>query len=707
MPQLIEKRNGAFEPWSSDKINLAIEKAFAASSYQPNGNVKKVTDLVLSSINGAKSIKVEAVQNIIERTLMELGYCDVAKNFILYREKRREVRDTGEVLLDVAKTIDEYIGDQDWRINENANAGKSYPGLTLNINNSVQAAYCLNKFPEAIRTAHKEGFFHQHDLGAGLCGYCSGWSLYDIILEGFNLPEYCSSGPSKHFDTILSQLINFIGTLQNEWSGAQALSNFDTLLAPFIYYDRIALEKELGIKLSGEFMYKKVKQAMQRFVFNINTTSRWGGQTPFSNLTFDLVCPKHYADMPVIIGGEAKDKTYKEFDEERMLLNKAFLEVMMEGDSNGRVHTFPIPTYNITPNFPWESDIGTLLLEMTAKYGAPYFQNFINSDLNPEDIRSMCCRLALNKKELKEHLEKLTNKGNGLFGAGELTGSIGVVTLNLPKLAYLSKDKEDKKQAFFDLVLHTANLAKISLELKRKMLKNNMDRGMYPWSKRYLKHGFNAHFSTIGVIGGHEACLNLLGVGIDSTEGKQLMVDTLNLLRDKIKEFQKETGNLYNLEATPGEGTSYRLAKLDKKNHPDIITAGEEVPFYTNSTHLPVDYTNDPIAALQHQDALQTLYTGGTVLHLFLGEKATDLDSLKNLIVKALTLTKLPYISITPTFSICTDHGYIPGEHFNCPTCGKESEVYSRIVGYLRPVSRWGKGKKEEFKLRTEYRMVD
>lgn len=1016
MPQQILKRDGSLQKWDPSRIETAVNKALIACNIDHSeAKAKSITGIVLTHINGAEQIHQEFVQDVVEKVLMQSGYSDAAKEYILYRERRREIRDQKNAYLDIAGCINSYIDRDDWRVNENANMDYSFQGLTLNISGEVQAKYVLNKYSEDIREAHQNGYIHIHDLSFGLAGYCAGWSLYDVILEGFNLPGACSSGPAKHFDTILSQAINFIGTLQNEWAGAQAFNNFDTLIAPFIRYDVEKLEKKYGMKLSDEYIYGEiVKQGIQRFLFNMNTTSRWGGQCvshdtecltptgwktydqlqvgdeifvfdtetnqirpdiiervlsyeyegdvfhfegrkldfittpdhrcvrklhndngfiietaneisqyktapkiptaaevdrpdwdylhddhirllgwvladgtmeknrdrvaiyqsekkfadyiqelldrleitytrkikvgewnkecvefrfsgdyakwlcsfcnrdkripelfkqyasarqirifleefargdgelvdpvdplstrvrigqkrkdmrddlqflallagigtsinksgncipkvvlqsrniasatkitkeqysgivwcpttktgtfiarrndktfitgncPFSNLTMDLTPPKHLAKQAVIIGGVPQDATYADFQKEMDMINKAFLEVLLNGDINGNIFSFPIPTYNVTEDFPWDSEIGDLLLKMTAQYGAPYFQNFISSDMDPEDVRSMCCRLQMDKRQLKEHLKKT----GGLFGAGDLTGSIGVVTLNLPKMAYLSKNKEE----FFEKIKQYATIAKRSLEFKRKLLENNLDKGMYPWSKRYLKNRFTAHFSTIGVVGGNEACLNLIGTGIDSNEGLNLMIDTLNYLRELVISFQEETENLYNLEATPAEGTSYKLARKDKQVHPDIITSGDEEPYYTNSTQLPVDATRDPFEALEHQNQLQPLYTGGTVFHTYIGEAVADPHSIKEFLLKAFKLTKLPYISITPTFSVCPDHSYIPGEHFTCPKCGKDTEVYTRIVGYYRPVNRWNKGKRSEYCERRVFRGLE
>jgi anaerobic ribonucleoside-triphosphate reductase len=678
MPQHIVKRDGRIETWSLDRISQAILKSLNASGIKDPLLAKRLAGKVEIKLEGMSSPEQEMVQDTVEQVLMESRLYHVARRYIVYREKRRQIRSQTETFLDVTETIDSYLNKSDWRVSENANMAHSFQGLMLHLSGSVQARYSLEKYPEEIRQAHEHGYFHIHDLSFGLAGYCAGWSLRDLLLEGFNLDGRCSSGPPRHLDAAMGQMVNFLGTLQNEWAGAQAFNNVDTYLAPFVRHDGLS--------------YDEVKQAMQKFVFNLNTTSRWGGQSPFTNLTFDLTPPAHIASEAVILGGVLLDATYGEFTEEMEMLNRAFLEVMLAGDFHGRIFSFPIPTYNITPDFPWESEVGTLLLKLTAKFGAPYFQNFINSDLKPEDVRSMCCRLQMDLRELRK-------RTGGLFGAGDLTGSIGVVTLNLPKLAYLAQGEED----FLDLVGEYAGLAKDSLEFKRKMVTDNMDKGMFPFSRRYLKNGFRGHFSTIGLLGGHEACLNLLGKGIETEAGIRLMRRTLDHLRTLTAKFQEETGNLYNLEATPAEGTSYRLAKIDKKLYADIQASGNGVPYYTNSTLLPVGHTADIFTALEHQDKLQPLYTGGTVFHSFLGESVPDIDALRTFIVRALSETKIPYISITPTFSVCKDHGYLTGEQATCPRCGQETEVYTRVVGYYRPVKMWNKGKQSEYKDRVEY----
>jgi ribonucleoside-triphosphate reductase len=628
--------------------------------------------MVEAKLEGTLVPEQEHVQDMVEMVLMENRFYHVARRYIVYRENRRRLREHKQAFVDIKETIDNYLTKADWRVNENANMTHSFQGLMLHLSGTLQARYALEKYPEEVRAAHEHGYFHIHDLSFGLAGYCAGWSLRDLLLEGFNMEGRSSAGPPKHFTSAIGQMINFLGTLQNEWAGAQAFNNVDTYLAPFVRHDGLD--------------YPQVRQHIQKFVFNLNTTSRWGGQSPFTNLSFDLAPPSHLADEAVIIGGELHDQVYGDFAPEMEMINKAFLDVMLSGDYHGRIFSFPIPTYNITEEFPWDSEIGDLLLQMTAKYGAPYFQNFINSDLSPGDVRSMCCRLQMDLRELRK-------KVGGLFGAGDLTGSIGVVTLNLPKLAYLAQGEED----FLDLIKEYADLARDSLEFKRKIINDNLERGMFPWTQRYLKNGLAAHFSTIGLVGGHEACLNLLGKGIESPAGIRLMQRVLEHLQTITSDYQEQTGHLYNLEATPAEGTSYRLAKIDKSLYADIQTSGNGVPYYTNSTALPVGFCHDVVYALEHQDKLQPLYTGGTVFHTYLGEAVADKQALKDFIIQAFKKTKIPYLSITPTFSVCKEHGYVAGEHFACPVCGAQTEVYTRIVGYYRPVSQWNKGKQAEY----------
>ena len=572
--------------------------------------------------------------------------------------------------------VDNYLKQLDWQVNENSNMSYSIQGLNNYIASEISKNYWLNKiYPADIRNAHINGDIHIHDLNI-ISVYCVGWDLKDLLTEGFTgVKGKIESAPAKHFRTALGQVVNFMYTMQGEAAGAQAFSNFDTLLAPFIRYDNLT--------------YEQVKQAMQEFVFNMNVPTRVGFQTPFTNITMDLTVPSYYAEQPVIIGGELMEETYKDFQKEMDMLNKAFFEVMMKGDNSGRVFTFPIPTYNITKDFDWDNKNIEGLWEMAAKYGIPYFSNFINSDMSPEDARSMCCRLRIDNRELEY-------RGGGLFGSNPLTGSVGVVTINLPKIAANSETKGE----FLSKLAEKMELAKESLEIKRALLEDLTDKNLYPYTKFYLrdiKSRFGVywknHFSTIGLIGMNEACLNLLADDIGSFRGKQFAVEVMDFMREKIKEFQKETGHNYNLEATPGEGTSYRLAKLDK----------EKYPYYTNSTQLPVNYTDDIFEVLDHQDDLQTKYTGGTVLHIFAGERIHNIETMKNLVKKVCNNYHLPYFTFSPTFSTCPNHGYVAGEHFTCPECGAECEVYSRVVGYIRPVTQWNKGKKREFKDRKEF----
>ncbi len=680
MPQHICKRDGRVETWSVDRVAHAINKALKASGIKDPLLGKRLAQRVEAKLDGVDMPEQEQVQDLVQRVLMEARLYAVAERYIIYREKRRELRSQNEAYLDVARMIESYLDRSDWRVNENSNMGHSFQGLILHMAGSVQARYVLEKYPEEIRLAHTHGYFHVHDLSFGLAGYCAGWSLRDLLLEGFNLKGRCCASPARHFDAACGQIVNFLGTLQNEWAGAQAFNNIDTYLAPFIRHDKLS--------------YDEVKQGVQKLVYNLNTTSRWGGQSPFTNFTLDMAPPRHIASEPVIIGGEFQDSTYGEYAAEMDMFNRAFIEVMLEGDADGRIFSFPIPTYNVTPDFPWDTDTGKMLLRMTAKYGAPYFQNFINSDLNPEDVRSMCCRLQMDLREIRK-------RTGGLFGSGDLTGSIGVVTLNLPKFAYLAQGEED----FLDMITEYAEMARDALEFKRKLCTQMLEAGMFPFSRRYLKNGYAGHFSTIGLIGGHEACLNLLGKGIETEAGLRLMKRVLHHLRELTVRFQEETGHMYNLEATPGEGTCYRLARIDRALYEDIMTSGGDTPYYTNSTLLPVGFTEDVFAALEHQNELQTLYNGGTVFHSFLGEAAPDEASVKNYLLKAMQKTRIPYISVTPTFSVCQTHGYLRGEHLNCPECGEEAEVYTRVVGYYRPVSRWNLGKQQEYRERVEYGM--
>ncbi len=610
------------------------------------------------------------MKNAMRRDANVVGLQSVRENFV---SNPKQFMDESVLL------VEKYLNKLDWKVNENSNMDYSIQGLNNYIASEISKKYWLNKvYNSEIKNAHLTGDIHIHDLNI-ISVYCVGWDLKDLLLEGFTgVKGKVESAPAKHFRSALGQVVNFMYTMQGEAAGAQAFSNFDTLLAPFIYYDNLD--------------YSQVKQAIQEFVFNMNVPTRVGFQTPFTNITMDLTVPSYYADLAVIIGGEPQDKTYKEFQNEMNMLNKAFFEVMMEGDNSGRVFTFPIPTYNITKDFDWDNQELNGLWEMTAKYGIPYFSNFINSDMNPEDARSMCCRLRIDNRELEY-------RGGGLFGSNPLTGSVGVVTINLPKIATSAKNKAE----FFEILADKMDIAKESLEIKRKILEDYTDKNLYPYTKFYLRdikarYGvyWKNHFSTIGLIGMNEACLNFLNEDIGTQRGKNFALEVMDFMRERIIAYQEETGNNYNLEATPGEGTSYRLAQLDNTKKYD---------YYTNSTQLPVNYTDDVFATLDHQDELQTKYTGGTVVHIFAGERITSIEATKNLVKKVCSNYKLPYFTFSPTFSTCPNHGYISGEHFKCPTCGSDCEVYSRIVGYIRPVSQWNRGKRQEFKERKTYNL--
>ncbi len=656
MEPLVRKRTGKLVPFSRFRIVNAIFKAMKATGIGTKEDAERVADAVAIQLYRSYFKKgdiphVETIQDVVEKTLMEKGYHEVAKAYILYREKRRTAREITQALVDGINLIEEYLGKSDWRVQENSNMNYSLQGLNFHVSSSITARYWLEKlYPQEVAQAHKEGDFHVHDLGS-LSPYCVGWDLYDLLLRGFGgVPGKVESGPPKHFRTALGQIVNFLYTLQGEAAGAQAFSNFDTLLAPFIRYDKLS--------------YGEVKQCIQEFIFNMNVPTRVGFQTPFSNLTFDLKPSKLYANSNVLIGGKPKEEVYGGFHKEMSMINRAFCELMMLGDAKGRIFTFPIPTYNITKDFDWDNPEYEPLWEMTRKYGIPYFANFVNSDMDPDDARSMCCRLRLDKRELKR-------KGGGLFGADALTGSIGVVTLNLPRIGYLSTCEEE----FFERLERLMELAKVSLEIKRKVIEDFTEKGLYPYSKVYLQgikevkgQYWANHFSTIGIVGMNEACLNFLGEPIYTQAGKEFALKVLKFMRDKISDFQEQTENLYNLEATPAESTSYRLAKIDKKKFPRIKTQGtQDAPYYTNSVHLPVHYTEDIFEILRHQDDLQIMFTGGTVVHLFVGEEITDIQVVKELIKAIVNNFRLPYVSITPTFSICPVHGYLAGKHEFCP----------------------------------------
>ncbi len=654
MIDFIRKRDGRLVPFEEEKISHAIVKAVEAvggTDFTRAVDISRQICGILSVLyKDGRVPTVENVQDLVEKILIENGHAQTAKAYIIYRKQREGLRETREFMKESIEAIDSYLVQEDWRVNENANMGYSLQGLNNHIAANITSNYWLNKiYPADVADGHREGDYHIHDLGM-LSVYCCGWDLKDLLLKGFTgAYGKVQSGPARHFRTALGQAVNFFYTLQGEAAGAQAFANFDTLLAPFIARDGLS--------------YAEVKQCLQEFVFNMNVPTRVGFQTPFTNITMDMVVPNNMANEAVVIGGELQEQTYGEFQAEMDLLNRAFCEVMMDGDSSGRIFSFPIPTYNITAGFDWEDPRFEPIWEMTARYGIPYFSNFMNSDMDPEDARSMCCRLRLDNRELRR-------RGGGLFGSNPLTGSIGVVTINLPRAAYIANSMTE----FFERIGRLMKLAFESLEIKRKQLERFTEDGLYPFSKFYLAgirersgHFWDNHFSTIGLIGMNEASLNLIGTGIDSDEGQSLAKATLDFMRKQLEAFQEETGHLYNLEATPAEGTSYRLANRDRKRFPDIITAGSDEPYYTNSTQLPVGTTEDIFSALQHQDDLQTLYTGGTVFHGFLGERLEDWRSARLLVRRIAENFHLPYFTLSPTFTICPEHGYISGEHFSCP----------------------------------------
>ena len=682
----IRKRDDRIVKFDQRKITQAVHKAIMAVDGKDGKESKKLSDKILTILEyqfDPKDIPtVEEIQDVVEKVLIKVGLVKVAKAYILYRREHEKMRKMGGVLIDIEKLMEDYLRHKDWRVKENANIGYSFGGLMLHVSGSVIANYILeNVYPKEIGQAHRSGDLHLHDLYMGLNGYCAGWSLRQLLLEGLSgVENKVECAPPAHLDTALGQMINFFGILQNEWAGAQAFSSFDTYLAPFVRYDNLS--------------HKQVKQQIQGFLFNMGVPSRWGSQNPFTNLTFDWTVPEDLKDQPVIIGGKLQKTTYGDYQKEMDMINRAYIEVATEGDNHGRVFTFPIPTYNITRDFNWNSPNADLLFEMTAKYGMPYFQNFINSDLKPSDVRSLCCRLQLDLKEL-------SSKTGGLFGSGESTGAVGVVTINMPRIGYLAKNRRD----LFKKLEKIMDMAKQSLEIKRKVVTHNLNNNLFPYTKRYLGN-LDHHFSTIGPLGINEACLNFLGKDITSKEGRQFSLEILDFMRDKLKEYQEETGNIYNLEAVPCEGSSYRIAKADKKKYPEIITAGKEEPYYTNSSQLPVNYTDDIFEALDLQDELQCKYTGGTTFHGFIGEKIPSVEATKSLVKKIANNYHLPYFTITPTFSICPNHGYFSGEHFKCPKCKKTCEVYSRVVGYLRPIQQWNKGKREEFGERKEFKIA-
>lgn len=684
------RRDGTAVAFDPTKIENAVAKAFMATDELDARDISSVSRaiclIVTTTLNGRKldAATVEEIQDEVESALMNCGYAKTAKAYILYRRQHANVRETKDTLLDYKKLIDGYIGtEKDWRVKENSTVTLSVGGLILSNSGAVTANYWLSEvYDEDVADAHRNCFMHIHDLSM-LTGYCAGWSLKQLIQEGLGgVPDRITSAPAKHLTTLCNQMVNFLGIMQNEWAGAQAFSSFDTYLAPFVKVDNLS--------------YKDVKQSIQSFIYGVNTPSRWGTQAPFTNVTLDWTVPEDMINMPALVGGKEMDFTYGDCKAEMDMVNKAFIEIMIEGDANGRGFQYPIPTYSITKDFDWsETENNKLLFEMTAKYGTPYFSNYINSDMNPSDVRSMCCRLRLDLRELRK-------KGGGFFGSGESTGSIGVVTLNLPRIAYLSSTKEE----FYSMLDKYMDIAARSLDTKRKVINRLLEEGLYPYTKRYLG-AFNNHFSTIGLVGMNETILNAKWIDSDITkpEGRDFSIEVLNHMRDRLSDYQEMYGDLFNLEATPAESTTYRFAKHDTEEFADIITAAckDQAPYYTNSTHLPVNYTEDIFDALEMEDEMQTLYTSGTVFHGFLGERMPDWKAAANLVKKIAYNFKLPYYTLSPTYSICESHGYIAGEHFCCPHCGKATEVYSRITGYYRPVRNWNDGKSSEFENRKTY----
>jgi ribonucleoside-triphosphate reductase len=678
----IRKRNGALASYDNFKIANAIYKAAKSAGSNDFGQsleLSKRVEILVNERFHPKSIPaVEEIQDLVEKVLMDAGLTKVAKIYILYREQHRRNREVNNLLVDINRTMDGYLRKEDWRVKENANVGYSLGGLILHNSGAITANYWLeNIYSPSVAEAHRNGDFHIHDLSM-FSGYCAGWSLRQLIMEGLGgVPNKITSGPAKHLSTLVQQMVNFLGVLQNEWAGAQAFSSFDTYLAPFVKKSKLN--------------HTEVKQCIQSFVFGVNTPSRWGSQAPFTNITFDWIVPEDMSEQPAIVGGELQDFTYAECQKEMDLINQTFLEVLMEGDYEGRGFAYPIPTYNITSNFDWNSPNANLLFKITGKYGTPYFQNFINSTLKPGDVRSMCCRLQLDKRELR-------NRGGGLFGSDEFTGSLGVVTINMPRIGYLSSSREE----FFSHLDHFMDLARESLETKRTVIGRLMDEGLFPYTKRYLRH-MNNHFSTIGLIGMNEAVKNFMGKDLTCVDARQFAQDVLLHMRDRLVRYQQETGHLYNLEATPGEGTSHRLARIDHSKFPRMSIPGASAPYYTNSTQLPVDATTDIFEALDMQEELQKLYTGGTVFHTFIGESIDDPQTCAKLVKSIAENYRIPYFTLSPTFSVCHTHGYLKGEQFVCSTCEQETEVYSRIVGYYRPIKNWNDGKRAEFSDRKEF----
>lgn len=653
----VVKRSGEIAPYDRKKIESAIGKAIQAveKNLDPN-RAASLTDLVEEKIrlqmagNRAHSIPaIEEIQDIVESVLIENKEVEIAKAYILYRARHEAVRDAKNLMLDINKTMDGYLAQSDWRVNENANVNFSLGGLILHNSGTITANYWLNNiYSKEVADAHKHASFHIHDLSM-FSGYCAGWSLRQLIQEGLGgVTDKITSKPAKHLSTLVNQIVNFLGILQNEWAGAQAFSSFDTYLAPFVKADNLSEQQ--------------VRQCIQSYVYGVNTPSRWGSQAPFTNITLDWTCPEDLKNKKAIVGGKEQDFTYGDCQEEMNIINRQFIKIMLEGDAEGRGFGYPIPTYNITKDFDWDSENAKLLFEMTSQYGTPYFQNFINSDLDPSDVRSMCCRLRLDKRELRK-------RGGGLFGSDEFTGSLGVVTINLPQIGYLAKTQEE----FYKRLDYLMDLAKESLCVKRKVIQKLYDGGLFPYTKRYLKT-LNNHFNTIGLCGMNECCLNFLGCDITTSKGKQFAEEILTHMRQRMSDYQEKTGELFNLEATPAESTSYRLARHDKEQYPDIITSGTTDPYYTNSSQLPVDYTTDIFEALDHQESLQTKYTGGTVFHTFVGEQIKDWKNCQNLVRTVFTNYKIPYLTISPVYSICPIHGYLSGEHFECPKCKAEKE---------------------------------
>ena len=683
----VVKRDGEVAAFDIGKITNAIEKAFKATDKQFNTDIIELLGLRVTADFQSKIkdslIDVESVQDSVETVLEQSGYSDVAKAYILYRKQREKIRNMKSTILDYKDIVNSYVKVEDWRVKENSTVTYSVGGLILSNSGAVTANYWLSEiYDQEISDAHRNADIHIHDLSM-LTGYCAGWSLKQLIREGLGgIEGKITSAPAKHLSVLCNQMVNFLGIMQNEWAGAQAFSSFDTYLAPFVKVDHLS--------------YPEVKKCIESFVYGVNTPSRWGTQAPFSNITLDWTVPNDLAELPAIVGGKDMDFCYKDCKKEMDMVNKAFIETMIEGDANGRGFQYPIPTYSITRDFDWsDTENNRLLFEMTSKYGTPYFSNYINSDMEPSDVRSMCCRLRLDLRELRK-------KTGGFFGSGESTGSVGVVTINMPRIAYLSRNKAD----FYRRLDHMMDIAARSLKIKRDVISRLLEEGLYPYTKRYLG-SFSNHFSTIGLIGMNEVGLNAVWLGEDLSHPKtqEFTKEVLNHMRERLVGYQEQYGDLYNLEATPAESTTYRLAKHDRERWPDIQTAGKEggTPYYTNSSHLPVDYTADIFDALDIQDELQTLYTSGTVFHAFLGEKLPDWKSAANLVRKIAENYRLPYYTLSPTYSVCKEHGYIAGEHFTCPKCGKKAEVYSRITGYYRPVQNWNDGKTQEYKNRKLY----